>query len=535
MANHQNGGGTHDPTIDRRRGGAAGPGDLPEGLEVGEYRVLRKIGEGGMGSVYAAVQPVIGKRVAIKVLAPHIAKNPELVRRFVDEARAVNKIGHPNIVDIFSFGWLPDQRHYFAMEFLDGQSLAERLKRGAFEAGEARRLLRQICQALEAAHRQGIVHRDLKPDNIWIVQPQHGDSYAKLLDFGIAKLMGDAEEGQRTQTGVVMGTPAYMSPEQCRGVNVEKGTDIYAIGMILYEMFAGQLPFKGSFAELITHHLMTVPDAPSRHRPMPRALEQLIMRCLDKDPAHRPQSAAELGRELDAALPPDGSAPAGAEAAPAAAAPPGSEPPTTDPPGDTLAPPPGRTAADLTMQPARSRRPLVLAGAGLAATLVVGAIVLGGRHGGVDKGPLVLVVDGQAPSSAAVPAKPVPGRAHVVVKGVDVARVLVDGKLVAAGVHEARILNLAPGEAHALRVEAVDRAPHERAFTVAAGAEAELEVSLAPPPAEDHPPMPPHARRHDGPAGVKAGQATTPTTPPPATSKTRHRDGLVGDDIFDSK
>ena len=153
--------GTHDPTIDRRNGGAAGPGDLPEGMEVGEYRVLRKIGEGGMGSVYSAVQPVIGKRVAIKVLAPHIAQNPELVRRFVDEARSVNKIGHPNIIDIFSFGWLPDQRHYFAMEFLDGQSLADRMRRGPFQPEEARRLLRQICQALEAAHRQGIVHREI--------------------------------------------------------------------------------------------------------------------------------------------------------------------------------------------------------------------------------------------------------------------------------------------------------------------------------------------------------------------------------------
>ena len=178
------------------------------------------------------------------------------------------------------------------------------MKRGPFQPDEARRLLRQICQALEAAHRQGIVHRDLKPDNIWIVQPQHGDSYAKLLDFGIAKLMGDADEGQRTQTGIVMGTPAYMSPEQCRGVNVEQGTDIYALGMILYEMFAGKLPFQGSFAELITHHLMTVPEAPSRHRPMPRALEQLILRCVDKDPAQRPQSAEELGKALDAALPP---------------------------------------------------------------------------------------------------------------------------------------------------------------------------------------------------------------------------------------
>ena len=139
---------------------------------------------------------MIGKRVAIKVLAPHIASNPELVRRFVDEARAVNKIGHPNIIDIFSFGWLPDQRHYFVMEFLDGQSLADRLKRGAVPARRgAARCCAQIARRWRRRTGQGIVHRDLKPDNIWIVQPQHGDSYAKLLDFGIAKLMGDADEG----------------------------------------------------------------------------------------------------------------------------------------------------------------------------------------------------------------------------------------------------------------------------------------------------------------------------------------------------
>ena len=195
--------GTHDPTIDRRRDGSAAPGDLPEGMEIGEYRVLRKIGEGGMGAVYAAIQPVIGKRVAIKVIAQHIASNPDVVRRFIEEARSVNKIGHPNIVDIFSFGWLPDRRHYFAMEFLDGKSLSDRLKQGPFPLAECRRVLRQICEALEAAHRQGIVHRDLKPDNIWIAEPQHGESFAKLLDFGIAKLMGEGGAASRTQTGVV--------------------------------------------------------------------------------------------------------------------------------------------------------------------------------------------------------------------------------------------------------------------------------------------------------------------------------------------
>jgi serine/threonine-protein kinase len=528
--------GTHDPTIDRRRGGAVGPADLTEGTEVGEYRVLRKIGEGGMGSVYAAIQPVIGKRVAIKVLAPHIAANPELVRRFVDEARAVNKIGHPNIVDIFSFGWLKDQRHYFAMEFLDGQSLADRIKRGAFEPDEARRLLRQICQALEAAHRQGIVHRDLKPDNIWIVQPQHGESYAKLLDFGIAKLMGDGDAGHRTQTGIVMGTPAYMSPEQCRGVNVEKGTDIYAIGMILYEIYAGKLPFVGSFAELITHHLVTVPEPPSRYRPLPRAMDALILRCLDKDPAQRPLSADELWRALDAALPQPGAAtpapaPAPAERAPEPEAAPA--PAATSSPPDTFAPPPGRTASGLTMQPARHGRPLVWVSAAAALVVVVGLVVMSARKGG--SGNLVVVTDAQSPT-AVTPPRPAPGRAHVVVAGADGATVMVDGKLIAAGVREARIPELAAGEPHQLRVEASGQPPHERTFTVAAGAEAEIAVTFSPPapavPAAETRPAQ-HGKRTGPRSKEGATTATQAPSPTPTGSRKRHRDGLVGDDIFE--
>ena len=182
-------------------------------MEVGEYRVQRKIGEGGMGSVYAGIQPVIGKRVAIKVLAPHIASNPGAgapVRR----RGARGQQDRP-----------PQHRRHLLVRLAARQAplLRDGVPRrpepgrsdqaaAPFQPDEARRLLRQICQALEAAHRQGIVHRDLKPDNILIVQPQHGDSYAKLLDFGIAKLMGDVDEGQRTQTGIVMGTPRTCRP-----------------------------------------------------------------------------------------------------------------------------------------------------------------------------------------------------------------------------------------------------------------------------------------------------------------------------------
>jgi len=506
-------------------------------MEIGEYRVLRKIGEGGMGAVYAAIQPVIGKRIAIKVIAANIAANPDIVRRFVDEARAVNKIGHPNIVDIFSFGWLPDRRHYFAMEFLDGKSLSDRMKQGPLPAAECRRVLRQICEALEAAHRQGIVHRDLKPDNIWIVAPQHGESFAKLLDFGIAKLMGEDAAAMRTQTGVLMGTPAYMSPEQCRGEGIDRATDIYALGVILYELFARRLPFSGGFAELITHHLMTTPKPPSTHGPVPAALDKLILQCLEKDPKLRPKSAEELGKALESALPGALGAPvaavvvAGASApmpaVPAAAAP---EPAAAQP--DTLAPAPGRTLPDLTQLPARSRAPL-LVGLGVAAAVVVAGIALVNSRGGA--GPQAPPAEVNPPVTAVATPPVASGRIHVIVKGVDSASVLVDGKLVAAGVREARVPDISPNESHHLRVEAAGRPSFERAFTVTAGAEVDLDVTVPaplpaaaaaiPPPAT---PKPIGSHRRD-----TTGKPAAATTPPPVGSnKAHHRDGLVGEDIF---
>ncbi len=382
--------------------------------------------------------------------------------------------------------------------------------------------MRQICQALEAAHRQGIVHRDLKPDNIWIVQPQHGDSYAKLLDFGIAKLMGDADEGHRTQTGIVMGTPAYMSPEQCRGVNVEKGTDIYALGMILYEMFAGQLPFQGSFAELITHHLMTVPDPPSRHGPLPRALEQLILRCIDKDPAQRPQSAEALGKALDASLPtadehvqtaavvPMAAAPVAAAAAPA----PGAPPPTpSDTSKDTLAPPPGRTASDLTIQPARSRRPLLWVGAAAAGALVAVAVALGGRHGGGEKGALVTVVDAQPPPATTTANKPMPGRAHVVVRGADdarvlrVLRVLIDGRSWRRGSARRAFWTSRPA----------NRTPCASKRWIARPTSGHSRSPPAPRPSWKSPWRPPHRRRSNRTRRPRTRSATTRPRPRPVS------------------
>jgi serine/threonine-protein kinase len=279
-------------------------GDLSPGYVVGEYRVERVIGRGGMGVVYSGVQPVIEKRVAIKVLNSELSSDPALVRRFLDEARAVNRIRHPNIIDIFSFGQLADSRQYFVMEYLEGHTLADRLQSGDLPIEQLPPLLAQICDALDAAHGEHIVHRDLKPENIWIVDSRRGRMFAKLLDFGIAKLLATGEQ-TTTQAGVLMGTPQYMSPEQCHGRAVDHRTDIYAMGVLLYQMYTGTLPFRGdSFAEVLTKQLTQIPERPSTHAALPKALDELIMRCLAKEPADRPQSARQLGEQLEQILVP---------------------------------------------------------------------------------------------------------------------------------------------------------------------------------------------------------------------------------------
>lgn len=277
---------------------AGAPADLPAGFAVGEYRVQRLLGRGGMGTVYAAVQPVIEKRVAIKVLGTQFSATPDLVRRFVDEARAVNRIGHPNIIDIFSFGQLADGRYYFVMEYLAGATLGDFLLTRQLSGPELAPLVAQICAALDAAHAAKIVHRDLKLDNVWITTPPSGQPSVRLLDFGIAKLLESAE-GVTTDVGAVMGTPHYMSPEQCRGSKVDHRTDIYAMGVILYRIFTGRLPIDGNtLADILVKQLTETPPAPSALVPVPAALDRLILNCLDKEPERRPQSAGALAAAL---------------------------------------------------------------------------------------------------------------------------------------------------------------------------------------------------------------------------------------------
>jgi eukaryotic-like serine/threonine-protein kinase len=277
-------------------------GDLPAGYVVGEYRIDKVLGRGGMGTVYAGVQPVIEKRVAIKLLNAQFSADEGLVRRFVDEARAVNRIRHANIIDIFSFGQIADGRQYFVMEYLEGSTLAERMEKGDLTADEMPSFLTQICDALDAAHGENIVHRDLKPENVWIVTPKRGKPFVKLLDFGIAKLLSSGERST-TQTGMVMGTPHYMSPEQCHGKAIDHRTDIYAMGVMLYQLYSGRLPFSGeTFAEILAKQIIDTPPPPSKYASVPPELDKLIMRCLSKDPAGRPQTAKELGQMLSSIL-----------------------------------------------------------------------------------------------------------------------------------------------------------------------------------------------------------------------------------------
>src|SRR5688572_12034772 len=213
--------------------------DLDAGQTVGEYVIDDKLGEGGFGAVFKATHPLIGKQVAIKVLFRQYSANPQMVSRFISEARAVNQIRHKNIIDIFSFGQLPDGRHYYVMEYLQGVTLDEHLgMRGRLTMGDALPILRQLARALDAAHAKGIAHRDLKPENIFIAA---GDDevYPKLLDFGIAKLLVDGKRQHKTRTGAPIGTPYYMSPERCRGRDVDHRTDIYSFGILAYQMLTG--------------------------------------------------------------------------------------------------------------------------------------------------------------------------------------------------------------------------------------------------------------------------------------------------------
>lgn len=263
------------------------------------YEVLRCVGEGGMGRVYeAAHRRLRNKRFAIKVLHPELARQPEVVSRFQREAEAASVLSHPNVVEVFDVNCTPDGRPYIVAQLLEGEDLGRYLERiGRLEVVAAVRIVRQICDALSAAHARGIVHRDVKPENVFLTgQPQA--PRVKMLDFGISKL-GDGK-GTLTKTGVVMGTPAYMPPEQARGSHVDHRADIYAVGAILYRALTGEKPFDdGDPIATLAAVLGQEPRRPSSiERSIPPALELVIQKAMAKEPDERHPSLAALEGEL---------------------------------------------------------------------------------------------------------------------------------------------------------------------------------------------------------------------------------------------
>jgi tRNA A-37 threonylcarbamoyl transferase component Bud32 len=262
---------------------------LAPGQIVGEFRIESQLGRGAMGTVYGVVHMLIGKRGAMKVLRRELCTDANEIMRFIQEARAVNQIGHPNIVDVFAFGALPDGRSYLVMEWLVGETLRARIRRGLLPRAEIRDVLVEIVRALEAAHAKGIIHRDLKPDNVFLVEVDGERPRAKLLDFGVAKLTGPENLAQ-TRMGGMLGTPQYIAPEQARG-EATMPSDIYSLGIMFYELLAGRPPFLGeSSLDVVRMHMMEPPPI-MKFAAVSESLEKLLDAMLAKDPADRPSLA----------------------------------------------------------------------------------------------------------------------------------------------------------------------------------------------------------------------------------------------------
>ena len=272
------------------------------------YRILRKIGEGGMGCVYQAEHALIEKKIALKVLFQDLTRRPDLVARFLQEAKSASRIGHENVIDISDFGQSAEGLVFIAMEYLDGRDLGKMLKaERSIPWARTRPILMQIVKALRAAHASGVIHRDMKPENVYLVQREGRPDFVKVLDFGIAKIVNpDENDGPRlTQTGMIFGTPEYMSPEQAQGSPPDHRVDVYAVGCIMYQMLTGSVPFTAdNFMGILTKHLLE-PVVPLRKRrpdlDIPDDVEAVCLRAMEKDREKRWPDMDAFYRALGAA------------------------------------------------------------------------------------------------------------------------------------------------------------------------------------------------------------------------------------------
>jgi serine/threonine-protein kinase len=299
-----------EPSRARTLDGSDVPVAAPEADELvgrvvdGRYRVVARRGEGGMGLVYEAVHEVLGTRVALKILRRAVAADEEVLARFEREARSASAVGNEHIVDVRDFGRLADGSRFVVMELIEGVDLLSELAAGPLPWARACAIGRQICEALGAAHARGIVHRDLKAENVLLTTRRGERDFVKVVDFGIAKVTHEAK--QLTRAGRILGTPEYMAPEQCAGREVDGRTDVYALGVLLYEMTTGRLPFEDAdLATLVRRQMHEPPAPPSTVHPeagLPPALESLILRCLAKDPDARFARMADVAEALERVL-----------------------------------------------------------------------------------------------------------------------------------------------------------------------------------------------------------------------------------------
>jgi hypothetical protein len=354
----------------------SGPSDDPRVGSVlgGRYRIVRVLGAGGMGVVYRGEHVHMHKPVAIKVLHKHMTAVPEIVARFEREAVAAGRIQHPHVAAATDFGKLDDGSFYLALEYVDGRSLQSLIAGGAMPVVRALLIARQIAEGLSAAHAAGIVHRDLKPDNVQLVSREGYDDWVKILDFGIAKVqLGDATTGQPlTQLGTVFGTPEYMSPEQAQGHAVDARSDLYALGVMLFEMLSGKIPFDADdVVVLITRHVMQPP--PPLPASIPGGVQRLVSDLLAKKPEDRARDAAEVVHRIERLLENPDIAPFG-----------------SIPPGATSRPPPASGTASTAAPPGQGHVAVAVARTGAIARAAIRLLSRGVRTFGQRLSPKLL-------------------------------------------------------------------------------------------------------------------------------------------------